>query len=37
MLGQTRPDWRLLVIVEESDREGVEVVLGEHLADPRIG
>jgi glycosyltransferase involved in cell wall biosynthesis len=37
MLGQTSPEWRLLVIVEESDREELEGVLAIHLADPRIG
>lgn len=37
MLGQTCLDWRLLVIVEEPDREELEAVLAEHLADPRIG
>jgi glycosyltransferase involved in cell wall biosynthesis len=33
---QTNPDWRLLVIVEESDRSDLEEVLSRHLADPRI-
>src|SRR6476646_9092525 len=33
---QTIPDWRLLVIVEESDRAELERVLSAHLADPRI-
>jgi glycosyltransferase involved in cell wall biosynthesis len=33
---QTAPDWRLLVIVEESDRTDLERVLSRHLADPRI-
>ena len=36
MDSQTVPDWRLLVIVEESDRTGLEQVLSRHLADPRI-
>jgi len=36
MLGQTCPDWRLLVIVEDSDRGELEGVLAEYLADPRI-
>src|SRR4051812_48342694 len=34
---QTVPDWRLLVIVEESDRTDLEQVLSRRLADPRIG
>ena len=33
---QTNPDWRLLVIVEQSDRSDLEQVLSRHLADPRI-
>jgi glycosyltransferase involved in cell wall biosynthesis len=37
MLGQTCPDWALLVIVEESDREPLQEVLAEHLTDPRVG
>jgi len=36
MMEQTRPDWRLLVIVEESDLAHLAGVLAEHLADPRI-
>ncbi len=37
MLGQTCPDWRLLVIVEEPDHERLEQALAEHLTDPRVG
>jgi glycosyltransferase involved in cell wall biosynthesis len=33
---QTNSGWRLLVIVEESDRGDLEQVLSRHLADPRI-
>jgi glycosyltransferase involved in cell wall biosynthesis len=33
---QTIPDWRLLVIVEESDHTDLEQVLSRHLADPRM-
>jgi glycosyltransferase involved in cell wall biosynthesis len=33
---QTSPDWRLLVIVEESGRADLERVLSRDLADPRI-
>jgi glycosyltransferase involved in cell wall biosynthesis len=36
LLAQTNPDWRLLVIVENSDRTELEQVLLRHLADPRI-
>jgi glycosyltransferase involved in cell wall biosynthesis len=33
---QTNPNWRLLVIVEESDRTDLEQVLSRHLVDRRI-
>jgi glycosyltransferase involved in cell wall biosynthesis len=36
MLEQTRPDWRLLVIVESPDRAEVDRVLAEELSDARI-
>jgi glycosyltransferase involved in cell wall biosynthesis len=36
MLEQTCPDWRLLVIAEEPDRDELVGVLGELLADARI-
>ena len=36
MLGQTCPDWRLLVIVESADRAELAGVLAAHLDDPRI-
>jgi glycosyltransferase involved in cell wall biosynthesis len=37
MLGQTCPDWRLLVIAEKSTRARLERVLAHYLADSRIG
>ena len=36
MLGQTSPDWRLLVIIEDRDRVEIETVLAAHLGDRRI-
>jgi hypothetical protein len=36
MLGQTSPDWRLLVIAEKADCKTLERVLAGHLLDPRI-
>jgi hypothetical protein len=36
MLGQTCPDWRLLVVAEEDERAALEDVLAGPLADPRI-
>jgi hypothetical protein len=36
MLGQSSPEWRLLVIVEPSGRSELERILAEPLADPRI-
>jgi len=33
---QTMPDWRLLVIVEKSDRAELERTLSRHLADSRV-
>lgn len=37
MLGQTSPDWRLLVIAERESRADLEAELAEPLADPRVG
>jgi glycosyltransferase involved in cell wall biosynthesis len=36
MLEQTRPEWRLLVIVERRKRAELQSILAEALADPRI-
>jgi len=36
LLGQTEPDWRLVVVVEPEDRERLGNVLAEALRDPRI-
>jgi glycosyltransferase involved in cell wall biosynthesis len=37
VLGQTSPAWRLLVIVEARDLEHFAAILGDRLADSRIG
>jgi GT2 family glycosyltransferase len=36
MIRQTCPEWRLLIVAERGGRRGLERVLAEHLADPRI-
>jgi GT2 family glycosyltransferase len=36
LLGQTSPEWRLLVIGEEANRDALEALLERDLRDPRI-